>query len=101
MRAQIKVEGIELQTFGDQAVTIPLDELATPARILNWILQIAVAEWSSPDHLKDFLDCLDAASQTTFNLSLADAVCPCGKPRRLDWMKGEICEQLVQNYPSN
>lgn len=99
MKASITSCGIEIQTGATPAV-VPFSELTSPARVLNWILQIASAEWAGCDHVRDFVRCLDDASRATFHLPLSEAICPCGKPRHLDWTKGAIHEQLIQNYPS-
>jgi hypothetical protein len=53
--------------------------------VLYWIFQVNDKRWCTPQHLKEFLNCLEEITDLYFNENAQGVFCPGGINRQIDW----------------
>lgn len=62
-----------------------IDRLSSGSEVLDWILQVNLKSWCSPQHLKSFVTCLEEVSDLYFNTNAQGVFCPMGSNKTVDW----------------
>ena len=65
-----------------------LDEAKNGVALLDWLLQIAMKGWCSPQLLHDLVWELEDACERVFGKNLQGVYCPFEEPRVVDWRQG-------------
>jgi len=68
--------------------SLHLDEARNGVALLDWLLQIAMKGWCSPQLLHDLVWELEDACEGVFGKNLQGVYCPWGEPRVVDWSQG-------------
>lgn len=73
-----------------------IDRLSSGSEILDWFFQINSKQWSTPQHLKEFLDCIEEITSLYLQKNAQGVFCPFGDNQHVDWKN-----ILKHNIPKN
>lgn len=83
---------LDIYENGEQAYWIDLDRATTPAEILDWLMQLHLKKWVTPELFWKIMRRLDYACLETFGQGIQGVFCPCGVPQRATWKRHEEAE---------
>jgi len=64
---------------------IDVERIRDSAEALDWILQIAMKRWATPEILHDLVHVIDEACREVFNNTAQGVFCPCGINKTVKW----------------
>ncbi len=64
---------------------ISLNQISSGSQLLDFALQINRKGTCKPEHIKEFLDCIEQISDRYFKNNAQGIFCPCGNNRDVEW----------------
>lgn len=62
-----------------------IDRLASGSEVLDWFFQVNDKRWCTPQHLKEFLNCIEEITDLYFDDNAQGVFCPGGVNNQIDW----------------
>ena len=76
---------IEVDIGHGHTYQIDLERCNTPAQVLDWIFQIKVKTWATPEIMFDLLVAFDVACYIFHGRGVQGTLCPFGTSKQIKW----------------